>query len=840
MFAFKALGGASLSGEEGPLSGKPVQARRMALLALLAAHPQHTLTRDKLMAFLWPESDTEQGRHRLSESLYVLRKALGDQALISVGDQIRLDPARIVSDVANFRRAVDAGDLEEAVSLYAGPFLDGFFLKGSTEFDGWVESERGRLADEYGEALESLAAEADNDGNPLQAIPWWNRLVAHDPYNSRYALGLMHALASCGDPGNAVVHAQEHARFLRDELGADPTPEVLAFAESLRNGDDPGERVEGPRRETAAGGRELDSGCMADTPPPRIPAFPRRVPGIVWGGGLAGLVFLLWAGTTRLLPPEGSPALNPDLLLIYPVEVRGDDPGLEELGILTVDWIEEALHQVEGVEFVPSSYAEQYAEAAAGGGLPNPLHGAASLAGAGWAVSVVIRDRGESLEVRGELIEVSRGRSVQPVVESGSKSQLNELFGRFVRRLASAVVYKFDPIMAETEPGPMPTVPTIEALREFQLGYAAYDRGDGPSSFSHHMRAFELDSTFVRALVAAAHMAGGFELKDSLARHAEQRRSLLSKKGQNDLDVLLAGLRHDREGGLRIIRESARIVEGGFATVLEALFAIRVNLPGQALEATERYDPYLDYRRGEAFSYWSYRTQALHMLGRYDEELAEAVAGRKHYPDRLGALAAEARALAALGRTGDVSDLLHQARAITDNPGPAALEAGMELRAHGFPDAARDAFNQAVGWLTVGAARDALDPGKRIQLAKALYGAERWAEAQEVAAAALKEDPEDQSALGIVGLTGARLADSVLALESMDRLSGMSHGGERWERIYLMASISAVLGQGDEAMRLLYQAFDEGHPHGLHLHRDMNLETLRDREDFQALVAPKG
>ena len=230
MIAFRVLGGVSLAGEEGPLSGKPVQPRRIALLALLASAPHHTIARERLMAFLWPESSEDQARHRLSESLYVLRKSLGEEALISEGDQVRLDTARLGCDLVAFRNAAQDGDLETAVDLYAGPFLDGFFLKEAEAFHRWVESERQSLAQDFAQALESLAMASDQSGDPLEAVKWWHRLVTHDPYNSRFALGLMRALARAGDHGNAIQHANEHEVCLREELGAEPPPEILALS----------------------------------------------------------------------------------------------------------------------------------------------------------------------------------------------------------------------------------------------------------------------------------------------------------------------------------------------------------------------------------------------------------------------------------------------------------------------------------------------------------------------------------------------------------------------------------------------------------------------------------
>jgi DNA-binding SARP family transcriptional activator/TolB-like protein len=192
------------------------------------------VTREKLIAYLWPEADAERGRRLLSESLYVLRKALGAGALVSEGDGVRLDPEFVSCDVPEFEAAVERGDWESAISVYAGAFLDGFFVKDAPEFERWVESERRRLADCYAEALEQLAEEAEAAQDQPGAIGWWQRLLAHDPYNSRYALRLMRVLAAAGDPANAIQQAEEHASLLERELGVGPPEDLLAYAGQLR------------------------------------------------------------------------------------------------------------------------------------------------------------------------------------------------------------------------------------------------------------------------------------------------------------------------------------------------------------------------------------------------------------------------------------------------------------------------------------------------------------------------------------------------------------------------------------------------------------------------------
>lgn len=218
----------------GPVTGRVAQRQRLALLALLGASRVGGLGREKLIAHLWPESDAEQGRHLLSNSIYVVRQALGDDAIIGSGDALRLNPERVRCDVREFDEAIAAGDLERAVELYAGPFLDGFFLADTPSFERWAEDERARLGTAYGDALDALAHGREAAGDMRGAVALWRKRAAHTPYDSRVALQLMRALVAIGDRAGAVQSARVHTALVQGELGAEPHPEVTEYADRLR------------------------------------------------------------------------------------------------------------------------------------------------------------------------------------------------------------------------------------------------------------------------------------------------------------------------------------------------------------------------------------------------------------------------------------------------------------------------------------------------------------------------------------------------------------------------------------------------------------------------------
>jgi DNA-binding SARP family transcriptional activator len=74
MVCLKLFAGASLQSDQGPVSGPAAQRRRLALLALLAATRPRALPREKVLACLWPERDSEHARNLLSQALYGRRK----------------------------------------------------------------------------------------------------------------------------------------------------------------------------------------------------------------------------------------------------------------------------------------------------------------------------------------------------------------------------------------------------------------------------------------------------------------------------------------------------------------------------------------------------------------------------------------------------------------------------------------------------------------------------------------------------------------------------------------------------------------------------------------------
>lgn len=239
MIRFRTLGALDLRGADGhELRAVLAQPKRVALFAYLAlATPRGPQRRDSLVAVFWPEHDAEHARNSLSQSVHVLRRSLGANAIVSRnGDALGVEWGDLWCDAVAFEDALDAGRTAEAVETYRGDLLEGFHLADSPDFERWLDAERARLAGRYAAALETLAEEREGQGDFSGSVVWWRRLAARDPFSSRVALRLMRALAGSGDSAAAVQHARVHEALLAAELDIPADPEIAAFVRRLQSG----------------------------------------------------------------------------------------------------------------------------------------------------------------------------------------------------------------------------------------------------------------------------------------------------------------------------------------------------------------------------------------------------------------------------------------------------------------------------------------------------------------------------------------------------------------------------------------------------------------------------
>jgi len=212
------------------------QPRRLALLAYLATPPPGMHRRDNLLALFWPELDQAHARNALRQALHVLRRALGTSAVTSHGDEeVGLDFEQVWCDVAAFERAIADGQLRDAIELYRGDLLEGFFISDAPEFERWLETERDRLRSTAVGAARALAERATEEGDANSAAEWARRGLRLAPLDEGLIQRLIEALDRLGDRAGAVRAYDDFARRLGQELEVRPSAETQALLAAVRS-----------------------------------------------------------------------------------------------------------------------------------------------------------------------------------------------------------------------------------------------------------------------------------------------------------------------------------------------------------------------------------------------------------------------------------------------------------------------------------------------------------------------------------------------------------------------------------------------------------------------------
>jgi DNA-binding SARP family transcriptional activator len=234
-YRLRTFGTLALAGpEDDTLLGKHGHQRhRLALLAVLATAGDQGRSRDQLFLLFWHDATQAHARHSLDQLLYVIRSSI-DEAVFAGVNPVRLNPDVVTSDVGEFQRALQRGDLEEAVEKYRGPFLDGIYLSDAPEFEQWLDVERARLERSYSGALERLALSADAAHDHAAAVRWWRKVAETDPVSAKSAAGLMRALMSAGDHAAALQYAEQYEAIVTQELGTSVGPVVANLVAEIR------------------------------------------------------------------------------------------------------------------------------------------------------------------------------------------------------------------------------------------------------------------------------------------------------------------------------------------------------------------------------------------------------------------------------------------------------------------------------------------------------------------------------------------------------------------------------------------------------------------------------
>ena len=390
-------------------------------------------------------------------------------------------------------------------------------------------------------------------------------------------------------------------------------------------------------------------------------------------------------------------------LVVLPFENRTGNSDFDALELVIADDLARDLGR--SAEVVPLELAARAAHLATqdgDGGKLIELPTVADETRAGTAITGAFYRSGAELIFRAQIHDAALDQVISPLdpIRAPVEDPVAGL-GGLERSLRTKLSENFDfPAPGERRYGP----PAYSVYRVFVEGLERFWQGD----FRLAVAKFEWVAGRAPSFVWASMMAAEAYLE--LGRPAEvaplldaceRFRGSLPALDRLRLDWLRAESLGDYRAAVELAAEAARQAPASHWPFVLGVDSLRANQPRRAWSALVSLDPERGHGRGQSL-YFEYLTSAHHLLNDHEAELLVAMRGRQLYPESLIVLAAEARALTALGRLPEVWGLLEKSASLgaegTVTVGAVRTRVALEMAAHGHLGEAWEAGELALDW----------------------------------------------------------------------------------------------------------------------------------------------
>ncbi len=216
-----------------------------ALLCYLAITGR-SHSRDELAGLFWSEMPEAEAKANLRGVLFNLRQLVAPYLSINRQTIAFNRQEACWLDVARFQAGIQPGEsvesedslrsLREAVDLYQGDLMQGFYVRDALAFEEWLLVEREHLRQRAVQGLYMLAAHYTTSGDYLEAIRYTTCLLDMDPWREEAHRQLMLLLALTGQRSAALRQYETCRQILANDLRVEPAEETTTLYHRIQEG----------------------------------------------------------------------------------------------------------------------------------------------------------------------------------------------------------------------------------------------------------------------------------------------------------------------------------------------------------------------------------------------------------------------------------------------------------------------------------------------------------------------------------------------------------------------------------------------------------------------------
>lgn len=211
-----------------------VSKRALYLLMYLLFSRERNVAAEELIDIFWEESDLEDGKNKLYNTVYLLRKSLRKEGFtkdiidsVSGGYTINTN-YEIWTDWEYFEKKTDKifsnnlsiEELDELFKLYRGDFYPAF------RYEEWAEIYREDLREKYLNLIEILSSRLYAEEKYRDTINYLHKGLEYDPYRENFYLLYIKVLVKLGRIAEAINSYKKCEQILKEELDVLPGQEL--------------------------------------------------------------------------------------------------------------------------------------------------------------------------------------------------------------------------------------------------------------------------------------------------------------------------------------------------------------------------------------------------------------------------------------------------------------------------------------------------------------------------------------------------------------------------------------------------------------------------------------
>jgi DNA-binding SARP family transcriptional activator len=220
-----------------------VSKRAIYVLMYLLQERKRTVSAEELVDIFWPESNLEDGKNKLYNTIYLLRKSLKkngapkDIVESNNGGYILNKSYQIWTDWNHFEKTISeltSGEeisIEELKSLFK-LYRGDYFI--SLKYEDWTEINREKIREYFLLLIDFMTNRLFKREKYRDVVNYLHKGIEYDPYRENFYLLYIKALVKLGRIAEAINSYKKCERILNEELNVPPSPELKSEIQRIK------------------------------------------------------------------------------------------------------------------------------------------------------------------------------------------------------------------------------------------------------------------------------------------------------------------------------------------------------------------------------------------------------------------------------------------------------------------------------------------------------------------------------------------------------------------------------------------------------------------------------